>query len=93
MTLDEPEDNHHLEWEAIRQTMNCPTCGGSNHHWRVKCDDCTDGKIDMARLLAVAAAAINTQISTDGIHVYSDWLDNTIGLAANYVRMLQAVQP
>ncbi len=60
-----------VKWEAIRQTVNCPTCGGDmkrhfppaypggppratalNH-----CPDCTeDGKIGMARLLAVGAA-------------------------------------
>ena len=49
-------------WEAFRQTVNCPTCDGERwvftdvHGDSARCPDCTDGKIDMARLLAVGAA-------------------------------------
>ena len=60
-------------WEAIRQAVNCPTCDGSGvetddsmavvgvpggQYPVGPCPDCTDGKIDMARLLAVGAAAV-----------------------------------
>ena len=68
------------EWEAIRQTVNCPSCDGISdaellHSTGVgdRCPYCTDGKISMARLLAVGAAAVsadwtwsNTMIGPSG---------------------------
>ena len=75
------------QWEAIRQTVNCPTCGGNDSSpssWaktaaaiadgsdealrrrmeelEQPCPDCTDGKIDMARLLAVGAAVFAASV-------------------------------
>ena len=63
------------DWEAIRQTVDCPECegtqlmaattpSGGNTNW--DCEDCTDGKIDMARLLAVGAAAFSKPTTSGG---------------------------
>lgn len=55
-------DTEVARWEAIRQTVNCPTCKDWLPHpadtsiYKAGCPDCTDGKIDMARLLAWGAA-------------------------------------
>lgn len=64
------------QWEAIRQTVNCPTCDGLRISQIAKpprpgaqaisathlgCPDCKDGKIDMARLLAVGAAVFSAE--------------------------------
>ena len=59
----------HGKYEAIRQTVKCPTCDGDEcfHEERIvngdpcevitgNCPDCTDGKIPMARLLGAGAA-------------------------------------
>lgn len=79
------QEQAEAEWEAIRQTVSCPSCNGvqttgdircrncgasaslplgmtCNDHRPtfLHCPDCTDGKIPMARLLAVGAAVFTT---------------------------------
>ncbi len=53
-----------VKQEAIRRTVNCPTCLGSRSERMTqdRCPDCTDGKIDMARLLAVGAAVFAASV-------------------------------
>lgn len=104
-------------WEAFRQTVNCPSCGGTAQQARpagwdqrahlddpnrtcdchdswdqcpcaegghvagcnccpggtglcgpLPCRDCTDGKIDMARLIAVGAAAVAALTERDAAY-------------------------
>ena len=91
------------EWEAIRQTVNCPTCNGNPwayaprdcdgipaHH----CPDCTDGKIPMARLFAVGAAVFNMPLASGGNPYDPD--DTSFIYADGYntaFAELRAVQP
>ena len=60
-----------VKQEAIRRTVNCPTCLGSRSERMTqdRCPDCTDGKIDMARLLAVGAAVFNASVDADDYRV------------------------
>lgn len=88
--------------EAIRQTVNCPTCGGTQNVWGpggvirastvVGCPDCTDGKIDMARLLAVGAAVFLAVLTYDEINVNVP-NRSTVFSAAELLRTLRQVRP
>ncbi len=82
--------------EAIRQTVNCPTCGAVRYikptpeRLRrglagvplIPCPDCTDGKIDMARLLAVGAEALHAPYvpprHVDGRTLYPSPMDHLL---------------
>lgn len=88
------------EWEAIRQTVNCPTCDGTqliaettpsggNTNW--ECEDCTDDHPSMARLLTVGAAVFNAATSESGqsVNVGEAWPHFALGLLAH----LRAVKP
>lgn len=94
-------------WEAIRQTVNCPTCGGTCAiegperreviydaetgepcgetlcDPRIPCPDNCDGKIDMARLLAVAAAVFTAIAKRDAAYAAreSGTIANIVALA------------
>jgi len=99
VTLDEPEDNHHLEWERIRQTVNCPTCDGhlvvNDPKWNnglAPCPDCTDGKIPMARLLAVGAAVFNVT-THHGIEPHVCLGERRLGGPNVLIKALRSVQP
>lgn len=57
-----------IRFERIRQAVNCPTCDGKQLHCNqcdpshdMPCPDCTDGKIPMARLLAVGVAVFSAE--------------------------------
>lgn len=105
------------QWEAIRQTVNCPTCGGNDSSpssWaktaaaiadgsdealrrrmeelEQPCPDCTDGKIDMARLLAVGAAAFKAVKTYDNINVNVPGSPTSFS-AAELLRTLRMVRP
>lgn len=90
--------------EAIRQTVNCPTCGGTMFDGCAcfppgmkgahvtdcgtarRCGDCTDGKIDMARLLAVGAAVFKT-------YGVNDFGAEAWGHVKEFIETLRQVRP
>lgn len=92
------------KWEAIRQTVNCPTCGGTMFDGCAcfppgmkgahvtdcgtarRCGDCTDGKIDMARLLAVGAAVFKT-------YGVNDFGAEAWGHVKEFIETLRQVRP
>ena len=127
--------------EAIRQTVNCPSCGGTAQQARpagwdqrahlddpnrtcdchdswdqcpcaegghvagcnccpggtglcgpLPCRDCTDGKIDMARLIAVGAAVFLAVLTYDEINVNVP-NRSTVFSAAELLRTLRQVRP
>lgn len=94
------------KWEAIRQTVNCPTCGAVRYikptpeRLRrglagvplIPCPDCPDGKIDMARLLAVGAALFLAVLTYDEINVNVP-NRSTVFSAAELLRTLRQVRP
>lgn len=96
-------------YEAIRQTVNCPTCNGDEcfHEERIvngdpcevitgNCPDCTDGKIPMARLFAVGAAVFNASYVTaraDYWDVNGKHVYEGCGRMGSLIHELRAVKP
>ncbi len=47
----------------------------------------------IAKLLAIGAAVMSSQVYNDGEYVYGDWQENTYRIAGNLLQALRAVQP